>query len=199
MPDTYAFKGRGNQHAYDAFGFHVERQTLDFGKVLAGDQALVNPDTGLDAIPTAVTPDDVYQIFNVKSGFMTYLGGFAIINKAPTDFLAGSILLFGVAGAIVNNPGGVADDPAFWAVLDPSLGNVIYPSVSGEAGAYAASNMNGYLALETSTLDFSVASLGEGGEADLDDAVIEFFMFGSQMLDRELSDATADLVWPVQP
>ena len=125
MPDTYAFKGRGNQHAYDAFGFHVERQTLDFGKVLAGDQALVNPDTGLDAIPTAVTPDDVYQIFNVKSGFMTYLGGFAIINKAPTDFLAGSILLFGVAGAIVNNPGGVADDPAFWAVLDPSLGNVI--------------------------------------------------------------------------
>lgn len=198
MPDTYAFKGRGNQHAYDAFGFHVERQTLDFGKVLAGDQALVNPNTGLDAIPTAVTPEDVYQIFNVKTGFMTYVGGFAIINKAPTDFLEGSVLFFGVAGAIVNNPGGVADDPTFWAILDPSLGNVIYPSVSGEGGAYANSAMNGYLALETSTLDFSVGGFGEGAEADLDDAVIEFFMFGSQMLDRELSDATADLVWPVQ-
>jgi len=193
----YALKGRGNQHAYDAFGFHVERQIMNFSDILNGRQALVNASTGLDAIPGSIVAEDVYQIFNLKAGFMTFLAGFSIINKDPADFAAGSLYLIGVEGSVIISPSGVGDDPAFFGALDPSLGNLVYPTFSGENGGYAASSMNGYLAIDDSVITFTPGTLGEGGENDLDDAVLEFYMFGAQMMDRENAYATAELVAPV--
>jgi len=196
----YALKGRGNQHAYDAFGFHVERQIMNFSDILNGRQALVNASTGLDAIPGSIVGGgvDVFQIFNLKAGFMTFLAGFSIINKDPADFAAGSLYMIGVEGSVILSPVGVGDDPAFFGFLDPSVSNLVYPTFNGANASYASSQMNGYLAVDDSVITFMVDSLGEGGENDLDDAVLEFYMFGAQMMDRENAYATAELVPPAQ-
>jgi len=195
---TYAFKGSGVNHAYDAFGFHVERVTLDFAKVLSGETKLVNPATGLDAVPAEIVAEDVYEIFNVKRGFMIMNAGFVIDDDyAGTE--EGNILALGdntddliikdVAGDVTANPQFLVDTG------DLYLGGVYYAGfISPSPASPAVSAIPGYLAIGDTSIDLTILTLAETDYPLMDTLKLQLFMFGFQVMDNEVYGFSNNLV-----
>jgi len=196
---TYAFKGSGYNHAYDAFGFHVERVTLDMAKVLSGETKLVNPATGLDVVPASIESGDIYEIFNVKRGFMIMCAGF-IVDDAYAGTEPGNVLSLGdnVDDLIVKNVSGDATaDPDFFVdQADLLFGKMYY---SGFTGPAACSPVNSglpsyYMAIGNTSIDLTFESLAETDGALLDEMVLQLFMLGFHTMDGDIDGFEDNLV-----
>jgi hypothetical protein len=194
----YAFKGRGHQHAYDAFGFHVERVALDFAKVLSGETKLVNPATGLDSVPAAIVAEDIYEIFNVKRGFMITNVGFAVddsyVGTEPGNVLSigdndDDLIIKAVSGDVTADPDFFVDN------ADLLFGKVYYSGfTSPSAASPVVSSLPGYLAIGDTSIDLTFTALAENDYVLLDTMKLQLWMFGFHVMDGDVAGFSGDLV-----
>jgi hypothetical protein len=154
----------------------------------------------LDAVPSAILTNDVYEIFNVKRGFMIMNAGF-IVSDDYEGTEPGNILALGDHDdLIVKDVGGVlTSDEDFFAIGDLYFGKLYYPGLQGVAGGFGASGLNGYMAVGDTSIDLSIVEQAETDGALLEELKLQLFMFGFHAMDGDISGFEEDLVPGIIP